>query len=141
MKAIGIFAVALALSSYAQAQQKREGETPPPSKEREIVARFTAKVEWIEPAGEREADVVPIGFDAHWLVGIEILSTEKSVKPFNKKGKIILLIHSPAMLFAGDEKAPGKMYSFKVFGEMRKGHPEFGFAEAQENKSPEKKQR
>jgi hypothetical protein len=64
---------------------------------------------------------------------------EKPAKPFDKKGKVILAIHSPAVLFAGDEEAPGKTYSFNVFGNMRDGRPEFYAAEAQENTSPEKK--
>ncbi len=119
------------------------GEIQVHSPYKTIEARFNAKVEWIEMAGKRDAEVVPIGIDAHWLVGIEILSIEKSAKPFDKKGKEILLIHSPAILFAGDEKAPGETYSFKVLGNMRNGRPEFYCVEAQENKSnksPEKKQ-
>jgi len=69
--------------------------------------------------------VVPVENDPHWLVGIEILSVEKPEKPFDKNGKVVLLIHSPARLFAGEEKAPGKTYLFKVPGTMRNGRPVF----------------
>ena len=125
MKAITILAFAIALGGYAQAQQKRDGEVSPPPKEVKIEARFTAKVRWIEMIGNRDAKVVPVAFDPRFLAGIEILSIESPVKPFDKKGKITLAIHSPAILFAGDEKAAGKTYAFKVFGTMRDGRPEF----------------
>jgi hypothetical protein len=75
------------------------------------------------------------------LVGIEILAIEKPVPPFHKKGEEILAVHSPAMLFAGDEKPVGKTYSFKAFGVMREGRPSFYHIEAQENKSPKKERR
>lgn len=141
MKTIAIIVVTLALSCYAQAQQKHESKTPPPSKEPGIEARFTAKVEWIELEGKREAEVIPVGVDPHWLIGINILSVETPVKPFDKKGKIILLIHSPAILFDGDEEAaPGRTYSFKVVGAMRDKRPEFYHIQAQEDKSLKKKQ-
>jgi hypothetical protein len=106
-----------------------------------VEARFTAKVEWIELEGNRDSDVVPVGFDAHFLVGIEILSVEKAAKHFDKKGKVVLLIHSPAILFHGveREKVPGRVYLFKVFGDMSNGRPHFGYAETEEIKSPEKK--
>jgi hypothetical protein len=45
------------------------------------------------------------------------------------------------MLFAGDEKAPGKMYSFKVFGVMRHGRPEYYAAEAKEEKGSKTQER
>jgi hypothetical protein len=47
-------------------------------------------------------------------VGIDILAVQKAVKPFDKQGTLVLLIHSPAMSFAGEEdKAPGRTYSFR----------------------------
>ena len=83
---------------------------------------------------------MPVAFDARFLVGIEILSLEKPAKPLDKKGKIVLAIHSPAVMFRGEEdNAPGKTYSFKVFGKMRNGRAEFYYAEAEEKMAPERK--
>jgi hypothetical protein len=83
--------------------------------------------------------VVPVENDPHWLVGIEILSVETAEKPFDKKGKVVLLIHSPARLFSGGEdKAPGKTYLFKVSGTMRDGRPAFHSAQAEENTAIQK---
>jgi beta-lactamase regulating signal transducer with metallopeptidase domain len=119
------------------AKEEDATQTPPPGKEPTIEARFTAKVEWIEIEGKRKADAVPVENDPHWLLGIDILSVEKAERPFDKNGKAVLLIHSPARLFAGEEaKAPGKTYLFKLFGKMRDGRPVFYSAQAEENTSP-----
>ncbi|MCX6879655.1 MAG: carboxypeptidase-like regulatory domain-containing protein, partial [Verrucomicrobia bacterium] len=114
----------------------QSGQKSDSSKQPTIEARFTAKVEWIEIEGKRKADVVPVENDPHWLVGIDILSVEEPETPFDKNGKVVLLIHSPARLFAGEEKIPGKTYSFKVLGTMRDGRPAFYSAQAEEKTAP-----
>ena len=114
-------------------------ENPHPPKE--PLCRFTAKVEWIEMVGQREVKAVPIGtqFEMNWLVGIEILSIEKSAKPFEKKGKVVLLIHSPAMFFGQPAKRVlGKQYAFEVFGEVKGGIPHYQYAEVKGKMSPKK---
>jgi hypothetical protein len=113
--------------------------TPSPE---EAVARFTAKVKWIEQIGKREANAMPIGrIDLRWLLGIEILSVEKADQLFARKGEEILLIHSPALFCreSDQKKILGKQYSFKVFGELKDGVPRYYDAEVTEVRSREKK--
>lgn len=135
MKFVGAIAFALAL--VAQVHAKDQG--PPP---KEPLARFNAKVKFIEIIGKREGTAVPVGtqFDLKWLVGIEITSVEKAAKPFEKKGDDILLIHSPSLFFGKPEKKVlGREFSFKLFGEMKDGVPRFQHAEVKEQEALPKK--
>ena len=139
MRPVVAIACALVLASCADAQQQRERRSPPA---KEPLARFTAKVKWIEIIGKREGKAVPIGTqpELNWLVGIEILSIEKAAKLFNKKGEEILRIHSPAQFFGQSrKKVVGKRYSFVVFGELKDGVPRYDSAEVTELKSAPKK--
>ncbi len=105
----------------------------------EVACCFTARVKWIEMVGKRECEAIPLGmqFDLNWLVGIEILSIERSAKPFDKKGDVILAIHSPALFFAPQtaKNAVGKQYSFQVFGELKDGAPRYHYAELKEKEN------
>lgn len=122
-------------------EKKRESATPPTPREAKIEARFTATVRWIEMIGKREAEVVPIEIVPMWLAEVEILSIEKAAKPFDKKGKMILAIHSPARLFMEPaEDVPGKQYSFTVFGTLKDESPDYYGAEAKEVKRPKGKE-
>jgi hypothetical protein len=132
MKSAAAFALAMVLGTSVQAQERRGPQMQPLLGEPELEARFTASVEWIEAEGKREAQAVPIGADPRWLVGIAILSVEKPLPPFDQMEKRVLFVHSPALLFGGAEKAPGKTYTFKVFGHVRNGRPKFYHVEAQE---------
>jgi hypothetical protein len=106
-------------------------EAPP--KDSPIEARFVAEVKWIEMIGKREATVVPIGVDVRWLVGIEIRSIEKAAQNFERKGHVVLAIHSPVRLFRKPrEQVPGKSYSFKVSGRVRDGRPAYHHAQVTE---------
>lgn len=104
------------------------------SKEERIAAHFVAEVEWIEVIGKQEAKVVSIGPDPRWLVAIDIVSLEKPATPFTQKGRMILAIHSPVVLFAVDGKeAVGKVYTFTLSGVMREGRPSYRYAETKMN--------
>jgi hypothetical protein len=72
-------------------------------------------------------------------VGVDILSIEKEAKLFDKKGHVVLLVHSPAKLFAGNAEEPiGKKFLFKIEGVLRDGKPVYSFAQAGEYKEPVK---
>jgi len=105
-----------------------------------IEAQFTARVRWIETIGRRNAEVVPIGVDPRWVVGIEILSIQKPADRFDKKGDTILAIHNPVRVFLDDrEKTLGKLYEFKTVGFLHDGRPTYLRVEAQEKDETEPK--
>jgi len=137
MMHVPAIALALLLAAFAQPQQHEESQTLPA---KELVARFVARVKWIEVIGKREGVAVPVGNqpELNWLVGIEILSIEKAAKLFDKKGEMILLIHSPALFFGQPKKRIlGKDYLFNVFGELKDGIPHYYDAEVKEEKGRE----
>jgi hypothetical protein len=110
----------------------------PPVKAR-LEVRFTAKVNWIETIGKRDAEAIPIGADVRWLIGIDVLSVEKAGGQFGKKGPLILAVHSPVKVFREDrENVPGKVYEFRISGFMSDGRPTYSMAEAQEEKKAKK---
>lgn len=96
-----------------------------------IEARFVARVTWIEPIGKRKATVVPVGPDPRWLAALDIISIEKPERLFEKKGRVVLAIHSPTRLFAANDKdAVGRAYSFRIAGILREGRPSYHSAAA-----------
>jgi len=75
--------------------------------------------------------VVPVGVDPRWLVEIDVLSIDKAEGRFDKKGPVILAIHSPVMVFRKDrEHVPGKVYQFTISGSTSDGRPTYDVAEA-----------
>jgi hypothetical protein len=124
----------------AHVNEVQRYKTIVPPGEAGIEAHFTARVRWIEAIGKREAEMVPIGVDPRWLVGIEILAIEKPADRFDKKGDAILAIHSPVRVFVDDrEKTLGKLYDFKIVGFMRDGRPSYHHGEAKPTDEPESK--
>lgn len=130
MKAAAITAMLITLGCVAQSQQ---GQVRDMRSSNELLSRFTAEVKWIEPVGKRECQAVPIGkqVDLNWLVGIDILSIEKTAQLFDTKGERVLLVHSPARFFAPDspERAVGQQYAIAVFGDLKDGVPRYEYAE------------
>ena len=103
------------------------------AEEPRIEARFVAQVEWIEQIGRREAKVVPIGVDMRWLVGIKIQSIQQATPGFDKKGEVILAVHSPSRLLSQPyENATGKTFAFEVTGRMMNGRPDYSYAAGRE---------
>jgi hypothetical protein len=121
----------LELGQYHQDRDDREDAILRPARGAKIEARFTAKVKWTDMVGKRDTEAVPIGVLPRWLAEVEILSIERAAKPFDKKGSIVLAIHSPVLVFAEPAEAiPGQQYSFVVFGRLRDGNPEYYTVEA-----------
>ena len=145
MPLLVVFAASLLIGdALAQAPPAASDGMPSPShaasRETQIEARFVAEVKWIEVIGKRKATVVPIGPDPRWLLAIDIVSIEKSEKLFENKGRAVLAIHSPELLFAmSDKEAAGKSYSFKVSGVLRDGRPRYYHAQAK-TKTPSGKE-
>ncbi len=79
------------------------------------IARFTARVDFVEIAGRRNAAAIPVGVDPRWLVGVNILSVEQSDAHFDSPGKANLVIHSPTRTFLLDrDKLLGKVFRLTV---------------------------
>ena len=131
MLALGIGLLIAGNVDGTQEQQNRQA-TPP----RDPLACFVARVKWVEVVGTRDGQVVPIGvLDLNWVVGLDIVAIEKPAKSLDKKGELMLLIHSPAILFGRPgEESVGKEFYFRVFGKMEDNELSYRYAEATEKK-------
>jgi hypothetical protein len=114
--------------------------------EEKLLASFTARIESIRMIPELESDVkaIPVGstIDLRFVIFIEILAIDKPAASFEKKGRVVLATHSPALFFGIDyEKRArliGKVYSFKMYGYPKpSGPPVYWRGEIEKLKPPQ----
>ena len=75
---------------------------------------FTGLVEMVEPLGQREATVFPVGVDPQFLLVVKVDSIEQnSSSPVAVNKSISFAIHSPSRLL-GTESATGKRFKFRA---------------------------
>ncbi len=83
---------------------------------------FTGTVTQLEPLGQREATVYPVGVDPRFLLTVQVDSIEQNrSSPVTSDEGISFAIHSPARLL-GTEDPGGRKFRFKatwVFGPDR----------------------
>jgi HEAT repeat protein len=137
MKLFFILLVAFVLPSFPQAALAGTDETPPSDthsekKEEKIKSRFVGRVKWVRMKGNWIGNALPIGVEPKWLVAIDILAIEEAVQPFEKKGRIVILIHSPTRVLGLAESYRGKVYEFTITGVLRDGKYSYNFVEATE---------
>jgi hypothetical protein len=135
---------AILLAGFVHAQETETEKSPGTNssqnenkKEERIEGRFVGRVMWVDRIDTWKGEAVPIGIDPRFRVAVDILSIEKESVCFDKKGEVILLIHSPAKLFAGFRGEPvGRKFAFKVEGVLGDGKPNYTFAQADEYRKP-----
>ncbi len=92
---------------------------------------FTGIVAKVDPLGQREPTVYPIGVDPRFLLVLKVTSVEQSKSsPIASNQSISFAIHSPSRLL-GTEDPTGREFRFKatwVFGPER--HKGFSWMEA-----------
>ena len=102
-------------------------------KEGKIESRFVGRVKWVRMIGNWKGSAVPIGVDPKWLVAFDILSIEEAVQPFDEKGRIVILIHSPTRVLGLAESYRGKVYEFTITGVLRDGEYSYSFVQASDD--------
>jgi HEAT repeat protein len=135
MKFLSILVIVFVLQGFVQAQQTEAQKNPfldsskEAKNEEKIESRFVGRVKWVKREGMWEGEAVPVGFDQHFLVAVDILSIEKPFKPFDHKGQVVLLVHSPSRLFKVVDPNR-KKFAFTITGVLRDEKPIYTFAEA-----------
>ena len=139
----------LAVSSVTAGEDRKTPEDKPQAAKGEqpkLLASFTARILSIEMLLEDKklkTPVVTVGgtVDVRYLIMINVVATEKAASPFDKKGPVALLTHSPALYFGMDyeERASliGKEHRFKMYGfPNASGPPRYWHAEVEEKERP-----
>src|SRR5689334_22657436 len=109
-----IFLLVLIGVLCATSREPQRNTSQSPSTEK-VSVTFIGTVKSIEQLGERELQVIPIGFDSRFAVTVHIESVTPKEVPLKADADENFAIHSPAQLFqAAKEDTIGKKYRFKV---------------------------